>query len=63
MKPEKQFVRVVQHFSKEKQEEFKDMSAEAKLRWLENANKLLYAAYVSSGRTDPYDPQNWPYLS
>lgn len=61
MSPKKKFVRVVQHCPKEKREEFKDMTAEAKLRWLENANKLLYAAYVSSGRKEPYDPQSWPY--
>lgn len=59
---EKPMFRVVQHFSDEKLAEFKALSAQAKLRWLEGAVRLVYRTYVSSGRKAPYDPQNWPYI-
>lgn len=54
--------RVVQFFSEEKLKECKDWPAEAKLRWLENANHLLYQSYISAGHPPPYDPRTWPYL-
>lgn len=62
MNPPKKWVRVVQHFTPEKLAESRSLPIEARLRWLENAQKLLYQAYVSSGATEPYDPKSWPYV-
>lgn len=39
--PERSSVRVVQLYSREKLEEFREMTLEARLRWLEEANAFV----------------------
>ena len=62
MSEPRKFYRTVQRLTQEQVDRFKDLPADAKLRWLENANRLLYETYAASGNKAPYDPQNWPYL-
>lgn len=58
----KKWMRAVQRFTPEKLAESRSLPVEARLRWLENAQKMLYQAYISSGTSEPYDPQSWPYV-
>ena len=62
MSAPKKFYRTIQRLTQEQADRFKDLPADAKLRWLENANLLLYQTYISSGNSEPYNPKSWPYL-